>query len=130
MHNQIESERLLQIDYTNWKGERAWRTIEPIYMWLGSTVYHPEKQWLLKATDLDKKAQRDFDVTRIHEFRAVEDKEADALLDDGHYMLRVFFRSVVLSTSHQPFEMELWFRPNGEVPQLALGRLTLPDLSK
>ena len=48
--------------YQNHQGEIAWRHVIPLTMWYGSTQWHPEPQWLLKARDLDRDAERDFAV--------------------------------------------------------------------
>lgn len=48
------------IDYTNWRGETARRSIRPIRMWWGKTEWHPEEQWMLTAWDCEKDAIRDF----------------------------------------------------------------------
>lgn len=50
----------ITITYTNYRGETSERTITPIRPWYGSTEWHPEPQWLLKAYDHDKGAERDF----------------------------------------------------------------------
>lgn len=55
----------VKILYTNWRGEKAWRTILPENIYFGSTEYHPEEQWLLKAFDVEKNAYRDFAVKDI-----------------------------------------------------------------
>lgn len=55
--------------YSNWKGERALRRVLPSLLWFGTTEYHPEQQWLLKAFDLDKQANRDFAMKDISEWR-------------------------------------------------------------
>lgn len=52
----------MKVEYTNWRGETGIRTIKPIRLWFGSTEYHPTPQWLLKAFDVDKGAERDFAV--------------------------------------------------------------------
>lgn len=46
--------------YTNYRGETSERTITPIRPWFGSTEWHPEPQWLLRAYDHGKGAERDF----------------------------------------------------------------------
>lgn len=46
--------------YTNWRGETAQREIRPTALWFGSTEWHPEPQWFVRATDLDRGATRDF----------------------------------------------------------------------
>jgi len=56
----IEEKKIVKIVYTNYRGETAERKIIPIELWFGSTEWHPEEQWLLKAFDLDKKAERNF----------------------------------------------------------------------
>lgn len=50
----------LEIGYTNYRGEFAVRCIVPISFWYGSTDWHPDPQWLVKAYDADKGAERDF----------------------------------------------------------------------
>lgn len=50
----------LKFSYRNWKGETGVRTVAPTQIWYGATEYHPEKQWFLKALDLDKDEERDF----------------------------------------------------------------------
>lgn len=60
--------KIVQILYINWKGETAWRQIEPIELWYGHTQWHPEDQWLLKARDIKKDAVRDFAVKDIQQW--------------------------------------------------------------
>lgn len=64
-------EHLVEIDYVNWKGERALRRIVPVELWFGCTEYHPENQWLLKAWDERKEALRDFALSGVREWRRV-----------------------------------------------------------
>jgi predicted DNA-binding transcriptional regulator YafY len=54
--------------YKNWKNETAERHIEPIEIWFGSTEWHKEDQWLLKALDLEKRQERDFALKDIIEW--------------------------------------------------------------
>lgn len=56
----------IRIDYTNYKGVRGERVIEPLGIRWGSTEYHREPQWLLDATDVEKGALRTFAVKDIH----------------------------------------------------------------
>jgi len=60
-----DGKKAVKIVYTNYKGETAERTIIPLELWFGSTEYHKEEQWLLKAFDFDKKAERNFAVKDI-----------------------------------------------------------------
>lgn len=50
----------ITLTYTNWRGETAARTLIPLYVWFGATEWHPSPQWLLRATDTAKAAERDF----------------------------------------------------------------------
>lgn len=50
----------MTLTYTNWRGETSLRRLRPIGIWFGATEWHPEPQWLLKAWDEDKGAERDF----------------------------------------------------------------------
>lgn len=99
----------LRIGYTNWRGEYAVRRIRPSTLWFGTTEWHPEAQWFLKARDLDKNKDRDFalkdigtrptreDVARLVErlnkaasgIRALSFSEiTDADLEAVHYEIR------------------------------------------
>lgn len=62
-HNQHSED--LRVLYKNWRGETSERTIRPIKIWFGSTEWHPSKQWLLTALDVDKDVERDFALTDI-----------------------------------------------------------------
>lgn len=72
---------VLVIDYTNHRGERALRRVVPQRIWFGSTPWHPEKQWLMEAFDLDRQAQRDFALTDIQGLsgEAAEEGEPDSV---------------------------------------------------
>lgn len=65
-------EKAIYIDYTNWRGERSIRRIIPTKAGLewASNEYHPEKQWLLVALDVDKDAIRTFAMKDIHRWSA------------------------------------------------------------
>ena len=58
----------LTFKYKNWQGETAVRRVIPIKFWYGHTEFHKKDQWLLKALDVDKNAERDFAVKDILEF--------------------------------------------------------------
>lgn len=60
------------IDYTNWKGERSVRTIEPIELVFEENEYHKPAQWLLVAKDLEKDALRSFALKDIHSWTPKE----------------------------------------------------------
>lgn len=55
----------LEFGYTNWRGERGNRRVQPTRLYYGSTEWHPEPQWLLEAIDLDKGEVRAFAVKDI-----------------------------------------------------------------
>ena len=54
------------IDYTNWRGKRAKRCIRPISIKYGSNEWHPAKQWLLVATDVEANKTKEFAMAGIH----------------------------------------------------------------
>ena len=57
--------KIVRIVYTNYRGETNTREIIPKEMYFASTDWHPEKQWLLKAFDISKNADRSFAVKDI-----------------------------------------------------------------
>lgn len=62
------------IDYTNWKGERSLRRINPVALLFTSNEFHPEEQWLLLADDLDKNARRWFAMKDVHMWAAENER--------------------------------------------------------
>lgn len=61
----------VEIDYTNYRGERAVRLIRPHRLWFGATEHHPAAQYLLDAYDLGKHAMRTFALADIHHWKPV-----------------------------------------------------------
>lgn len=71
-----DEEGVAEIVYTNYKGETSNRLIIPKKIWFGETEWHPERQWLLTALDLDKKLEtRDFAMKDIKEWKISDDKD-------------------------------------------------------
>jgi hypothetical protein len=60
------SRKVFEMDYTNWKGERAWQKVQPMYLFLGVTKLYPKPQWLLHVLDTEKGEFQDFALASIH----------------------------------------------------------------
>ena len=60
-----DQKQSVSILYTNYRGETAVRRIVPLKIWFGQTEWHPQEQWLLKAFDIEKNADRDFAMKDI-----------------------------------------------------------------
>jgi hypothetical protein len=73
----VAPQEAVALGYTNWRGEFAVRKIIPQSIWFGATEWHPEPQWLLKAIDVEKNAERDFALTG---FATPIPAKADALV--------------------------------------------------
>lgn len=69
---QIQQGQLVEMIYTNWRGEKAARRIIPIRLFFGATEWHPEEQWLLEAYDLEKQAMRAFAMKQIEQWQAAQ----------------------------------------------------------
>ena len=52
----------LQFGYTNYRGEFGIRRVQMPHVYWGSTDWHPEPGWLMRAWDVDKELWRDFAV--------------------------------------------------------------------
>ncbi|AKU44182.1 hypothetical protein CPT_Murica90 [Escherichia phage Murica] len=59
---------LIRMKYRNWKGVVADRCVTEPNLWFGSTEYHKEEQWLMRAFDVDKGEYRDFALKDILQF--------------------------------------------------------------
>jgi predicted DNA-binding transcriptional regulator YafY len=62
----------VEIEYTNYKGERGRRIILPSTIFYGTTPWHTEPQWLLSALDIMKDEMRDFALKDIHIWEPIE----------------------------------------------------------
>lgn len=63
---------VIQIRYTNYKGETAVRRIVPIRIRFAASEWHPGEQWLMDAFDVDRQAERSFAMADIRDWNAVE----------------------------------------------------------
>lgn len=52
--------RPITMTYTNYRGETAKRTIVPVSVYWGKTIWRPEWQWVLNAFDVEKQETRTF----------------------------------------------------------------------
>lgn len=63
---------IVEIDYTNYKGIRAIRRIQPLGpLKFESSEWHPEKQWVFEALDLEKNETRTFAMKDVHSWAPV-----------------------------------------------------------
>ena len=69
----MEENKIVVINYTNWKGVTALRRIIPKKIFFGSTEWHKEEQWLLEAFDVDKNADRSFAVKDIKSWQVEQE---------------------------------------------------------
>jgi predicted DNA-binding transcriptional regulator YafY len=62
------------IDYTNWRGERSIRRIQPVKVSFEENPWHRPAQWLLEAIDLDDKhlSHKTFALSNIHSWKPEE----------------------------------------------------------
>lgn len=65
----LQGEREVLFEYVNYRGESSTRRVIPLDSRFGSTKWHPRRQWLLRAWDLDKEAQREFAMGDISNWR-------------------------------------------------------------
>jgi hypothetical protein len=59
---EFELGQIINFRYRNWQGVTADRCARIISLVYGSTDWHPEPQWLLKAFDFEKQAERLFAI--------------------------------------------------------------------
>jgi hypothetical protein len=71
---------IVEIDYTNWKGIRSIRRIQPLgTMKFESSEWHPDKQWVVEALDLEKNEHRAYAMKDIHSWRPIEQGSASMM---------------------------------------------------
>lgn len=62
----------VRIDYTNHRGERTFRVIEPDRFFYGVSDAHREPQWQLVAFCRERSALRTFALRNIHSWQEIE----------------------------------------------------------
>lgn len=67
----LQRGKTVEILYKNHRGETGKRQIIPECLWLGTTEWHPRRQWLLDAWDVGKQDRRSFALSEIHEVNGV-----------------------------------------------------------
>ena len=65
---QMDFNKKLMFEYKNYRGEVSTRHVYPVGIRYGSTEWHPEEQWLLKAWDYAKGDYREFAMKDIISF--------------------------------------------------------------
>ncbi|WP_308290070.1 DUF1653 domain-containing protein [Mycolicibacterium sp. PAM1] len=75
----------VRIDYVNYRGERAKRTITPVRVWYGETDWHAGKQWLLEGFDHDREAVRNYALADIVSWENMVPAEGEELPKCGIY---------------------------------------------
>ena len=85
--------------YRNWRGEVAERKVIPLSVHYGATEWHPEPQWLMRAFDLDKQAERDF---------AMADMSPDTAPDEAVEAERSQAAKDVVAERRRQVEAEGW----------------------
>ncbi len=60
----LETPEILELNYTNYRGENSNRKLLPINVWHGVSDFHKEQgeQWFLKAYDTEGQKIRDFAI--------------------------------------------------------------------
>ncbi len=58
----------IHVNYKNWRGEISIRKIIPLEVYFGSTEYHKEEQWLLRAWDVGKEDYRTYALKDVLEW--------------------------------------------------------------
>lgn len=66
-----DSRKVVEIDYTNWRGVRDTYHIIPQAIVFENNEWHPETQWLLEAEDIHKREVRTYAMKNIHSWKEV-----------------------------------------------------------
>lgn len=69
---ELDKARKVLIKYTNYKGEYRGYTIIPHSIHFGKNEFHPEVQWMMLGTDVDRNVLRTFTLKDIHSWEPVK----------------------------------------------------------
>lgn len=59
----------MEFDYKNYAGKKGSRRVKPLFIWYGTTEWHKEPGWLLRAFDFSRDAERDFAMKDMSNIR-------------------------------------------------------------
>lgn len=65
----------VSFSYKNWREEIKVYEVKPIKIWYGSTEFHKDEQFFLKAMDVTRNVERDFAINDILEVYPQIEKE-------------------------------------------------------
>lgn len=65
---EIREEEVVEIVYTNHRGETRARRILPMDLYFGTSEWHDEPQWLLSAVDVERGVCRTFAMKAMRRF--------------------------------------------------------------
>lgn len=68
-------QRAVSVRYKNWRGEVADRDVTPLDFRWGSTEWHPEPGWIMRAFDHGKGEEREFSLADC-DFLGLSSREA------------------------------------------------------
>jgi hypothetical protein len=66
--------KVVEVDYTNWRGVRRLRRLVPRTIRFGRSEFHDDEQWLLVATCLESCRELEFSIKTIHSWRVASDQ--------------------------------------------------------
>lgn len=61
----IEEHKIIEILYTNWRGDMEKRRIIPERIYFSQTQWHSREQWVMDAYDVGKEGNRTFALKDI-----------------------------------------------------------------
>lgn len=129
----------LIIRYTNHRGENSLRRILPVALRFGTSPWHPSECWLLRAIDLEKEEEREFDLRKIERpsptiipANAMKDRFQEVSDAEMEKLMRMQPGSVMKAAREpSPFQRDLQELVDCFVPQNAITQdnawgLTIP----
>jgi hypothetical protein len=72
MYFTVKENDFIVFTYTNWKGETGERKAIIKEFFFGANDYHPEVQFMIRAFDVDKLAERTFAAKDIEDLRVIK----------------------------------------------------------
>jgi predicted DNA-binding transcriptional regulator YafY len=65
----LKPDEQVVIDYTNWRGVRRERVVQPVSFHFETNAYHKGVQWLMYAYDIGQREYKMFAMANVHAWR-------------------------------------------------------------
>ncbi len=113
--NEFPESRTVYILYTNHRGETSIRKVLPLEIAFTTTEWHPNEQWLLRAYDLERKAERRYALQNIRAWSTSFERVQEPVRVGVGILVVDRSRQILLGKRLASYNKGVWAVPAGHM---------------